>query len=232
MILIENIESGKYKENTKIPSEQELCEKYNISRPTVRQAIAELTNCGYLYKEKGKGTFVSRKKVKINIDNYSGFSNTILDSQETGNRTVLLTRTIDLSHNEKLKEIFCKSNNFLRTKDLAEITFNQTYEGNVISHIISYIPLAYFPNIIDDVIQKKPVHEIFIGKYPLLPVKAKSSLEVVYADEYDSQFFQIQTGQALIKVENMLVSKNNQVVEYSISKYRADKCKLLSEYTK
>ena len=73
-LIIEKIESGEFHEQSKIPSEQELCEQYDISRPTVRQAISELTNNGYLYKEKGKGTFVAKAKTKVDIKNFSGFT--------------------------------------------------------------------------------------------------------------------------------------------------------------
>ena len=43
----------------KIPSENTLSEQYHISRQTVRKAIRELTEEGYLYAEHGRGTFVS-----------------------------------------------------------------------------------------------------------------------------------------------------------------------------
>ena len=39
-IIMEEIESGMLGENDKIPSERELCEKYDISRATVRQSIS------------------------------------------------------------------------------------------------------------------------------------------------------------------------------------------------
>ena len=56
-ILQSQIEKGKYKLGDKIPSENELAEKYGISRPTVRQAFNELTQEEWLYKERGRGTF-------------------------------------------------------------------------------------------------------------------------------------------------------------------------------
>ena len=43
----------------KIPSENMLADQYHISRQTVRKAIAELTEEGFLYAEHGRGTFVS-----------------------------------------------------------------------------------------------------------------------------------------------------------------------------
>ena len=61
-LIVKKIENGEFEADKKIPSEQDFCEQYNISRPTVRQAINELTATGQLYKLKGKGTFVSAQK--------------------------------------------------------------------------------------------------------------------------------------------------------------------------
>ncbi|CAM3211237.1 GntR family transcriptional regulator [Paenibacillus lupini] len=51
--------SGTYKSGEKIPSELALQEDYNVSRQTVRKAILELSNEGFLRSEKGSGTYVS-----------------------------------------------------------------------------------------------------------------------------------------------------------------------------
>lgn len=49
----------KYPLNSKIPSEMELRETYDVSRHTIRQSISELVNDGYLIKVHGSGTYVS-----------------------------------------------------------------------------------------------------------------------------------------------------------------------------
>jgi len=46
----------------KLPSENELTEKFQVSRQTVRQAFSELSSEGYIYKEQGRGTFSKYKK--------------------------------------------------------------------------------------------------------------------------------------------------------------------------
>ncbi|CAM4449915.1 GntR family transcriptional regulator [Paenibacillus endophyticus] len=51
--------SGTYKTGEKIPSELALQESYNVSRQTVRKAILELSNEGFLRSERGSGTYVS-----------------------------------------------------------------------------------------------------------------------------------------------------------------------------
>lgn len=229
-LLIGKIEKGEFKEDTQIPSEQELCETYNISRPTVRQAINELTNNGYLYKEKGKGTFVSKSKSKIDIKDYSGFTDSILDSQVPGQRNIISLNVIYNSDIEKLGEVFKVSQN--QKVEFAEIKYLSGNNNDVFSLNISYIPLSLFPTINEDIKEHKPSYDILRGKYPLLPVKTKSSLEIIYTEQNETQFLQVQPGQALLKIENILFSKSGQVVEYIISKYRADKCKLLFENSK
>ncbi len=226
-LILKKIDSGDYAQDSKIPSEQELCDIYNISRPTVRQAISELTNSGYLYKEKGKGTFVSRSKTHIDIKSYSGFTDSLLDSEVPGEKEIISIDVIKNIDFQKLDEIF----NILRNQrvDFAEIKYVSIWNGEVFALNVSYIPISLFPNIVEDIKDKKPSYDIMRGKYPLIPAKTKSSLEIIYAEQCDSQFLQVQTGQALIRIENVLYSKSSQAVEHVITKYRADKCKLIFE---
>ncbi|NLK68372.1 MAG: GntR family transcriptional regulator [Clostridiaceae bacterium] len=225
-IILEKIESGEYEEDSKIPSEQALCEQYGISRPTVRQAISELTNNGQLYKLKGKGTFVSKRKSSVDIKDYTGFTDSILDSLEPEKKEILSVETVSVKECSKLKEIFnIKTDSSLFTC----ITYLNKRNDEVFSYNTSYIPQSLFPDIGEDIKNKKPSYEILRGKYPLVPYNSKSTLEVNYTDSIDAGQLHVQPGQALIIIYNILLSKSGQAVEYIISKYRADKCKLMFE---
>ncbi len=229
-LIIDKIDSGEYTPDSKIPSEQDLCEIYDISRPTVRQAISELTNNGYLYKEKGKGTFVSKPKSAIDVRAYTGFSDSILDNESPGERNIVLMETVTNKEYKKLSDVFSVS--CIQTVDFAQIVFVTNLENEIFSYNTSYIPLSLFPNIIDDVKNKKQSFDILRGKYPLLPAKTRSSLEVIYTEPNEAQYLKVQSGQPLIKISNVIYSKSGQVVEYVVSKYRADKCRLTFENTK
>lgn len=231
-MIIEKIESGEYGEENKIPSEQELCEQYDISRPTVRQAVSELTSNGYLYKEKGKGTFVAKTKAKVDIKSYTGFTDSILDSQEPGQHNIISLKSINDSNMKFLDDIFGASGSHNQQNSYAEVKYIVTQKNDVLAFNNSYIPLSLFPGIIEDIKANKPSYEILRGKYPLLPVKTRSSIEIIYTSQEDAQHLHVQTGSALIKIDNVLYSKSGQVVELVIAKYRADKCKLLFENNK
>ena len=66
-IIKNEINSGAYKAGARIPNEFELAENYKVGRVTVRRAIEELVQQGYLTKRQGKGTFVNAPKLKRKI---------------------------------------------------------------------------------------------------------------------------------------------------------------------
>ena len=57
--LKEQILKGEIQTGDKLPSENELSAKYQVSRQTVRKALSILENAGYIYAEHGRGTFCS-----------------------------------------------------------------------------------------------------------------------------------------------------------------------------
>lgn len=63
--IIQYIKNGDLKHNDKIFSEIELMDKFNLSRHTVRKSIGQLVNDGWLYKQQGKGTFVSNPSTHL-----------------------------------------------------------------------------------------------------------------------------------------------------------------------
>ena len=57
--MLEQILSGKYAINNKLPTESELMAQYHVSRYTARRAVGELENENYVYRIQGGGIFVS-----------------------------------------------------------------------------------------------------------------------------------------------------------------------------
>lgn len=93
--LKDNIRIGKWKEGEKIPSEKELCEIYNVSRITVRNAIEELVKENYLYRERGRGTFV--KPAEDNPDAYTVAKGFTDEMKELGKKATTLKAEIEVS---------------------------------------------------------------------------------------------------------------------------------------
>lgn len=66
--IIGKIEAGEYKPNERIDSEAEFVLRYGVSQITVRKALSELTTKGYLYRHRGKGTFIAEYRQQHRTD--------------------------------------------------------------------------------------------------------------------------------------------------------------------
>ena len=68
-----DIERGVYPVGSRIPPEHELEKLYQVSRVTVRRALAELTSEGLLERKQGKGTFVATPRGGLPLKNLHSF---------------------------------------------------------------------------------------------------------------------------------------------------------------
>jgi len=57
-ILEKEIVDGKYNVNKKLPTEEDLMKKLNVSKNTIRKAIDVLVSKGYIYRVQGSGVFL------------------------------------------------------------------------------------------------------------------------------------------------------------------------------
>ena len=73
--------SGNMSLYDKIPSENELSKNFDVSPMTVRQAMNGLVKDGYVYRERGKGTFVAPPRLYHPLKRLVGFSE---DMEERG----------------------------------------------------------------------------------------------------------------------------------------------------
>lgn len=74
--LVRDIEAGVLPAHARLPSERELVRQLGVSRITVRQALGELVQQGYLYSAPGKGVFVSARDPGYALDPLLGFHET------------------------------------------------------------------------------------------------------------------------------------------------------------
>ncbi len=58
-----NIQSGNFPVDSRLPSERQLAEKFEVSRMTVTKAFKELEREGWVYARSGKGTFVAPQTI-------------------------------------------------------------------------------------------------------------------------------------------------------------------------
>lgn len=59
VVIVTEIENGRYPPNRPVPSEAELCNRFGVSRRTARSAYDLLTDHGWIVRAPGKGTYAA-----------------------------------------------------------------------------------------------------------------------------------------------------------------------------
>lgn len=75
--LAQEIHSGRYDSMGRLPAEPELCERYGVSRVTIRRAVADLENLGLVRRRQGSGTFVTRDAEALGTMTIGGFADKV-----------------------------------------------------------------------------------------------------------------------------------------------------------
>jgi GntR family transcriptional regulator len=76
--LREEAMNGAYGASGKLPSEAQLCERFGVSRITVRQALDRLEEDGTVERKQGKGTYVAGKRVRHGLDALRSFHDSLV----------------------------------------------------------------------------------------------------------------------------------------------------------
>lgn len=214
--LLEKIQNGEYPENQLIPTEMELAEHYQVSRPTLRQAVQALVDEGYLEKRKKRGTIVTQPKIQ------QEFTHVIESFDSEMNRKGMIPKTKILNFQPTTANQEVAENlNLSLGAPVYKLTRLRYAEDKPVVLVTSYIPSELFPKFQAVDFTKEKMYQVFeeMG-HPIRTVTRK--LEVIKADETISDLLDVAEDDPLFYFHTKGFSDDRLPVEYSISKYRGD----------
>lgn len=138
---------GTYAPETQLPTEQALCDMFEVSRITVRQALDELRQEGAVKKVQGRGTFVAPPRAYQNIDALQGFSEAMAPlGHQVSNRLEglrfleagdAIRSRLDMEDDTRVAEI-----KRVRLLDGAALSFETTYLAEPLARRLASLDLA------------------------------------------------------------------------------------------
>lgn len=214
--LLNRIQSGEYNEGQLIPKENELTEIYQVSRPTVRQAIQTLVNQGYLERRKKRGTIVCQSKIK------QEFTHVIESYDSEMNRKGLVPKTQVLTFKIVKANYEIATNLNIKENDEVYKLVRLRYAGNKpIVIVTTYLPLVHLPHLLDKDFTSERLYAVLEEmQFPILQIRRK--LEVLKADETTADLLGIDINEPIFYFHSLAFTNNRLPIEYSISKYRGD----------
>ena len=191
----DDVDSGKYQTGDRIPSEDELSEMFSVSRITVRRAVSELVDRGYLTKVRGKGTFVNRPKLARKICQTSeiqSFTETCAEAGRVAGATVLGVEVVEARASEA---------EFLGVEQgskLVHVKRVRTADGVPIMLENNFFPVRDFAFLLYTDLEDTSIFEAVereTGRRPTSDVKC--TLEIAHASSKAAEDLKVSVGEPL-----------------------------------
>jgi GntR family transcriptional regulator len=207
------IADGTWRPHEPLPSETVLAERLRISVMTVRQAMARLVNQGLIYREKGRGTFVTPRPLEHRLHRLESFTEDMQARGIAPSSKTLVFEIIPAPDNVADQMGLARSKPVLHLKRLRLV------DGRPVALHDAYIPRPNF---------QRDELEAIGSLYALLEQKgfelceADETLEAIVADEELSHRLRVPRGAPILKAARLTWDRQRIPVEMVAAFYRAD----------
>ena len=215
--LIESLDVG-----DSIPSERQLAGDLGVSRLTVRAALDELVREGYLLRRRGAGTFVAEPKVAKEMT-ITSFSEDMRGRGLTpGSRTLELqvvpagARLGRILHVSPAEPVIVAKR--LRLAD-----------GEPMAIELLHVRESLFPGLSAVDLEEESFYELLTRRYAIEIVGGEQTVEPTVTDEEESETLGVPLHSPALLFERVTRSPNGEIVEFTVSIYRGDRYRIVSE---
>jgi DNA-binding GntR family transcriptional regulator len=205
-ILRKKIESGEWPIGTQIPTEEELCTMFNVSRATVRTSVLELVRQGYLMRQQGKGTFVYRNVVSDGIAMMTNLKELMFEGAANFTTNVL-ARTVMMpvdGLDGKLE--------ILPDKHIIYIKRLRLLDNEPFLLQETYVPYHICPLLLEDDIAQNSLLDVFEKNYGIKITRAKNYMDLAYLDFNEGRLLDAPEDSVAVLLEQQFYSGDTLII--------------------
>ena len=215
------IDSGEMPPDARLPSEAELCRRYEVSRTVVREALSKLVAEGRIYKIKGKGAFVAaRKSDEEFVGTTMGLWEELLTKGHDVRTRVLVQELAEPSARERAA---------LRLgPDAAVVRIRRVYivDGRPTIMVETALPAGLVPGLERTPLENRSLYATVRQRYGLAPVRAERWIEAALPGRGEAELLGVSTRTPLIAIESIAVTASGVPMEYYVALHRTDATRL------
>ena len=194
-----------------IPTETELCKRYNVSRITVRRAITDLEEEGVLEKRHGKGTFVTLPKMETSLLHLGGFSESFALRRYRVEKEIL-----ELAE-QKADDDLAEKLAIEPGVNLLHISRLIRADSTPITIESSYFSLELFPGLMEDIHEDTSLYSLMQAKYGREVKHAKRVINCRISTTKECEIFHCNSGDIMFEVEKTVYGDDRSIpLQYSM----------------
>lgn len=223
-VLKAEIEAGRLVPEERLPSEQEIAERFQVSKITVRQALTELAQQGYIRREQGRGTFVTKRKFDEGPRELTSFT------EEMRRHSLQATSRILAQFEAQAEVRVTEALRLPANSPVLTIRRLRLANGEPLSVQTAHIPATLVPGIrLDDGMS---LYETLQRQYHLYPARARETYTAGLAEASTAELLDIPAGSPVFAVERVTYTPNEQPFEFVRSTVRGDRYAIVLELVK
>ena len=223
-ILGNRLESGEFQGGNRFPTDEELCEAYQLSRGTVRRAVDMLVEEGKLRREQGRGTFVNSPSLSPVYFRLANFDEEMIYRGLKPSTRVLnlrkLTATEDIARHLQIRS----------GDEVIEIDRLRLADGKPMAHEIRYLSYTTCPQLLEEDLENQPIHTLLLDKYNIPLVRAWYTIEARVPTAKEAELLDVEPGSASFAVERVTFTTNDRPVTWLRTIYRGDAYHFTAEF--
>ena len=215
-VLAASIADGTLPPGSRLPAEDSLIARFQVSRTTVRKAVQNLIDRGLVEIRRGKGTFVSHPKITQELTELSGF----VEDMEALGRTpsARLLGTLVVAADETVARHLALPPGTL----VVRLQRVRLADGVAVSFDETYLPREIGEKVAADDLETEPVFALLEQKYHTPLIEAEYRLEAVAAEPMVAEAMGIRTGSPIFLIERTTYGEGGRPVDYERLHYRGE----------
>jgi GntR family transcriptional regulator len=210
------IAGGEFPVGSQLPTEDNLVQRFAVSRTTVRKAIQNLSERGLIEIRRGTGTFVTQPRITQELTELTGF---VEDMNALGHATTarLIDRVVVAADADVAQHLALP----VGTR-VMRIRRVRLANGVGISLDETYLPLATGEKIVPHDLEAEPIFTLLEQRYAIPLLEAEYKLEAVSADPDVAAALGVDAGSPIFRIERTSYSVGDRPVDYEKLHYRGD----------
>ncbi|MCY6960456.1 trehalose operon repressor [Clostridium brassicae] len=215
--ITEKIKNKEYKPRTILPSENDLMNKYSVSRDTIRKALTLLEQNGYIQKIKGKGSLV------LEVNKFDFPVSGIVSFKELADKMGLKCETIvEKLQVVKADKLLIKNLNLSSKEEAWQVIRVREIDGERVILDKDFINKKYVASLTEEIC-KNSIYEYIENELGLQISFAKKEITVEEVTEEDTRYLDLENHHMIVVVRNYVYLNDASLFQYTESRHRTDK---------
>jgi GntR family transcriptional regulator len=219
--LEELMAAGDWVPGDRLPPERDLCGHLEVSRATLRLALAELEERGLVARHQGRGTFVARPRVQQDLERFFSLGEALRSRGLELTSRVLAVGLVGAGRPLAAELGLRPGDALVRLRRLRSV------DGEPLTLEDAHLPAAAFPGLEARDFSRRSLYDVLAEDFGCVVATAVETLEPVVLTRSEAALLAVPRGSPALLVRRLTSDREGRRVEHAQALLRGDRARLL-----